>query len=95
MKPSIWHWKVDQSLLLFLPLDHNAKPMVPSANPATDAPYEKKFKKKVDSSTSMTIKRGRTIPRNIRAMPSPRRKPGDLIIYLLLTSGYGSEGVFW
>lgn len=35
----------------FLPLDHNAKPIVPNASPATEAPHEKKFKKNVDSST--------------------------------------------
>jgi hypothetical protein len=61
-------------------LDHNAKPTVPNASPATDRPYEKKFRKKVDSSTLITIRKGRTIPRSIRMMPRLSRKLGDLII---------------
>jgi predicted ATPase/DNA-binding SARP family transcriptional activator len=35
----------------FLPRDHSANPTVPNANPATEAPQEKKFRKKVDSKT--------------------------------------------
>jgi predicted ATPase len=35
----------------FLPLDHIANPIVPNASPATEAPQEKKFRKKVDSNT--------------------------------------------
>jgi len=59
---------------------------VPNDNPATDAPQEKKFKKKVDSSTLMTIKKGRTMPRNIRDRPRPRRRRGEFIGYLLCPS---------
>jgi hypothetical protein len=68
-----------------------AKPIVPSASPATDAPPAKKFRKKVDSNTLMTIKKGRTIPSSIRITPRLRRKPGDLIIPYY---HYSSEGVF-
>jgi hypothetical protein len=63
-------------------LDHNAKPIVPKDNPATEAPHAKKFKKKVDSSTLITIRKGKTIPRSISRMPRLRRKRGDLIIFL-------------
>ena len=64
----------------FRPLDHIAKPIVPSDSPATDAAQEKKFKKKVDSSTFMTIRKGRIIPRSIRTMPRPRRRRGEFIM---------------
>ena len=79
----------DQLSLLFL--DHNAKPTVPKANPATDAPYAKKFKKKVDSSTLINIKKGKMMPKSIRMTPKVRRKRGDLSISFCR---YGSEGVF-
>jgi hypothetical protein len=68
-----------------LVLDQSAKPIVPSASPATEAPHEKKFKKKVDSSTLMSIKKGRTIPRSIRTMPIVRSKPGDFIMFIYLS----------
>jgi hypothetical protein len=80
--------KADQSSLLFL--DHNAKPIVPKANPVTEAPHAKKFKKKVDSSTLITIKKGKMMPKSSRKMPRVRRKRGDLNIFYR----YGSEGVF-
>lgn len=84
MRLSSWRSRnANQSPLLFL--DHNAKPTVPSANPATDAPYAKKFKKKVDSSTLITIKKGRAIPRSIRSIPRLRSKTGDLNIYISRT----------
>jgi len=63
----------------FFPLEYMAKPMVPKDNPATDAPHEKKFKKNVDSKTWMTIKKGRIIPRSIRATPRARRRRGEFI----------------
>jgi len=59
---------------LFLPLEYIAKPITPNANPATDAPQEKKFTKKVDSSTWMTIKNGRSMPISIRTKPRLRRR---------------------
>jgi hypothetical protein len=74
--------------LSFLPLDHIAKPIVPNAKPATEAPQEKKFKKKVDSNTWMTIKNGRIMPRSIKTTLRIRRRRGELIIYVV-------EGVFW
>jgi hypothetical protein len=79
----------DQSPRLFL--DHNAKPIVPKANPATEAPHAKKFKKKVDSTTLITIKNGKIMPNSSRVTPKMRRKRGDLsMVYF----HYGSEGVF-
>jgi len=51
-----------------------AYPIVPNASPVTDAPHEKKFKKNVDVSTWMTIKKGRTIPNSINTTPRVRRK---------------------
>jgi hypothetical protein len=68
--------------LSFLPLEYIANPIVPKDNPATDAPQEKKFKKKVDSNTWITIKKGRIMPRNIRIMPRLRRRRGEFMIYL-------------
>jgi hypothetical protein len=56
-----------------------AKPIVPKARPATDKPQEKKFKKKVDSKTWMTIKKGRTTPMIIMNPPRMRRKRGEFI----------------
>jgi hypothetical protein len=44
--------------------------MVAIAIPATDAPYEKKFRKKVDSRILITIKNGRTTPITIRSAPN-------------------------
>jgi hypothetical protein len=75
----------------FLVLDQSAKPIVPSASPATEAPHEKKFKKKVDSSILMSIRNGRMMPKSIRKMPRLRRKRGDLI---MVFTRYGSVGVF-
>lgn len=66
-------------------LDHVANPIVPSANPATDAPHEKKFRKKVDSKTWITIKKGRIMPNNIRITPRLRRRRGEFIIGTILT----------
>ena len=40
--------RIDYSLL---PLEYIANPIVPKANPATEAPHEKKFKKNVDCKT--------------------------------------------
>ena len=71
----------------FLPFDQIANPIVPRDNPATEAPQEKKFKKKVDSRTWMTIKKGRIIPRSIKRMPRPRRRWGEFMFYDV-------EGVF-
>jgi hypothetical protein len=56
-----------------------AKPIVPNANPATDAPHEKKFKKNVDSTTWMTIRKGKIIPNIIRMIPRLRRRRGEFI----------------
>src|SRR5687768_6747369 len=69
--------KVDYSLLF---LEYIAKPIVPNASPATDAPQERKFKKKVDSNALMSIRKGRSIPRSIRTTPKIRRRRGDFII---------------
>jgi len=66
----------------FLSLEYIANPIVPNASPATDAPHAKKLKKNVDSSTWMTIKKGRAMARNIRSTPRLRRKRGEFIIYL-------------
>jgi hypothetical protein len=57
-------------------LAYMANPIVPNDNPATEAPHEKKFKKKVDSKMWMTIKKGRITPRSIRITPRLRRKRG-------------------
>ena len=72
--------KRDYSLLF---REYMVKPIVPNASPATDAPHEKKFKKNVDSSTWMTIKKGRIIPKSMRTKPRLRRKRGEFIILLL------------
>jgi len=64
----------------FPPLDHIAKPIVPNDSPATDAPQEKKFKKKVDSRTWISIRKGRSMPRSIRIRPRLRRRRGEFII---------------
>ena len=64
----------------FLPLDHSAKPIVPNDSPATEAPHEKKFKKNVDSSTWMIIRKGKAMPRSIRNTPRLSRKRGERII---------------
>ena len=74
----------------FFTLDHIAKPIVPNASPATDAPHEKKFKKNVDSNTWMTIRKGRIMPRNIRIKPRLRRKRGEFIKLSLALSGVAS-----
>jgi hypothetical protein len=66
--------------LPFLFLEYIAKPIVPKDSPATDAPQEKKFKKKVDSNTWMTIKNGKIIPNNIRITPRLRRRRGEFIV---------------
>jgi hypothetical protein len=58
---------------------YRANPIVPNDKPVIDAPQEKKFKKNVDSSTWMTIKKGRSIPRDIRITPRLRRKRGEFI----------------
>jgi len=63
------------------PLVHIAKPIVPNASPATEAPHEKKFKKKVDSKTCMTIKKGRIMPRSISTTLRLRRRRGEFITY--------------
>jgi len=60
--------------------------MVPKDNPATEAPQERKFKKKVDSSAWMTIRKGRSMPRSISIKPRLRRKRGEFIVYLLYPS---------
>ena len=77
----------------FLPLDHIAKPIVPSDRPATEAPHEKKFQKNVDSSTLMTIRNGRITPSSIKNVPSPRRKRGEFIrlarIVTIILNGSG------
>ena len=73
--------KIDYSLL---PFDHIAKPTVPNAKPATEAPQEKKFKKKVDSSTWITIKKGRIMPRSISTRLRPRRRRGEFIMEVYL-----------
>jgi hypothetical protein len=62
-----------------------ANPIVPKDNPATDAPQEKKFRKNVDSSTLMTIKKGRIIPRSIKATPTLNRKRGEFIVRISST----------
>jgi hypothetical protein len=69
--------KIDYS---FLSLEYIANPIVPNASPATDAPQEKKFKKKVDSSTWISIKKGRMMPRSIRVKPRLRRRRGEFIM---------------
>ena len=56
-----------------------AKPIVPKDNPATEAPQEKKFKKKVDSKTWITIKNGRMMPKSIKTMPRISRSRGDFM----------------
>jgi hypothetical protein len=66
----------------FLPRVHIAKPIVPNARPATEEPQEKKFQKNVDSSTLMTIKKGRIMPRSINTMLRLRRRRGEFIVYL-------------
>jgi hypothetical protein len=71
-------------MITLLPLDHIAKPIVPKDSPATDAPQEKKFRKKVDASTWITIKKGRITPSIIKMMPKPSRKWGEFINHLLL-----------
>jgi hypothetical protein len=43
----------------FLILAYSAKPIVPSASPATEAPQLKKFRKKVEGRILRTIKKGR------------------------------------
>ena len=53
---------------------------MPNAIPATEAPQEKKFRKKVDSRRWMTIRKGRIIPKSIRVTPRLRRKRGEFII---------------
>ncbi len=53
---------------------------MPNAIPATEAPQAKKFRKKVDARTWMTIRKGRIMPRSIRVTPRLRRKRGELII---------------
>jgi hypothetical protein len=63
----------------FLPLEYIANPIVPNDNPATEAPHEKKFKKNVDSSRWMTIKKGRMMPNSIRNTPRLRRKRGEFM----------------
>ena len=55
---------------------YNAKPTVPSASPATEAPHEKKFKKNVDSRMCMTIKNGITTPNNIMPTAIVIKRPG-------------------
>src|SRR5688572_25320521 len=57
-----------------------ATPMMPRNSPATEAPHEKKFRKKVDSRTRITIKKGMTTPRTIRIRPRLRRRRGEFII---------------
>ena len=74
----------------FLPLDHKAKPIVLNANPATEAPHEKKFKKNVDSSTLMTIKKGRMMPNSIRITPRLSKRRGEFIIFIYLSMTYRS-----
>ena len=93
MKPSRMRWEGND--YSFLPLDHVAKPIVPNASPATEAPHEKKFKKKVDSSTWMTIKKGRIMPRSINTILRPRRRRGEFIIFIYLFAVYTVEGAFW
>lgn len=63
----------------FRALLDNAKPIVPSESPVTDAPHAKKFKKNVDSNTWITIKNGRAMPRSMRNKPRLRRKRGFFI----------------
>ena len=63
----------------FLPRDHVANPIVPSASPATEAPHEKKFKKNVDCRTWITIKKGKITPKSSKITPRLRRKPGEFI----------------
>jgi hypothetical protein len=53
---------------------------VPNASPATEAPQAKKFRKNVDSSTWMTIRKGRAIPRSIRITPRLRSRRGEFIM---------------
>jgi hypothetical protein len=60
--------------------EYIANPIIPSDKPATEAPQEKKFRKKVDSKTLMTIKKGRTMPRSIRNSPRPSRKLGEFML---------------
>ncbi len=43
--------------------------MMPKNIPTNDAPYEKKFRKNVDSSTLITIRRGNTTPSTIKKAP--------------------------
>ena len=60
-----------------------ATPIMPRNSPPTEAPHEKKFRKKVDSNTRIKIKKGMTTPRTIRIRPRPRRRRGEFIIYSL------------
>ena len=75
-------WKrIDYSLL---PFDHIAKPIVPNASPATEAPHAKKFKKKDDSNIWITIKKGRIMPRSIKTTLRVRSRRGEFIIFTSL-----------
>src|SRR5688572_24723339 len=78
-----------------LPFD-NAKPIVPKASPPTEAPHAKKFKKKVDSSTRITIKNGNTMPKSIRSTPRTSRRRGELIrsVPIVAIIPYRGLGVF-
>jgi len=49
---------------------------MPSISPSVDAPDAKKFKKKEESITRMTIIKGRIMPRNNRIRLKVRRKRG-------------------
>jgi len=70
--------KIDYSFLFRTQV---ATPMMPRNNPPTDAPHEKKFRKKVDSNICINIRKGRTTPRIIRIRPRPRRRRGEFIIW--------------
>ena len=60
--------------------------MIPRNSPPTDAPHEKKFRKKVDSRTRIKIKKGMTTPVIIRIRPRLRRRRGEFIILFLHAS---------
>ena len=63
----------------FLPFENITKLIVPNAGPVTEAPLDKKFKKKVDSRILMAIKKGKAIPDSTGTMPRIRSKRGEFI----------------
>jgi hypothetical protein len=65
----------------FLPFENITKPIVPNASPVTEAPHDKKFKKKVDSRILMAIKKCKAIPNSIRTTPRIRSKRGEFISF--------------